>query len=152
MAVAQLLSWPAKDPAVTEMQTKIWRDRIASAAKVVEQAIDRGEAPRNTDPRFIIELLVAPIHWRVLVLNEQLEPDLPAKLAQAVWMGSSDLARNWPLDLTKRSARASPRTPSMRRRHRRRHGCWLHSRTLPMVGMPPSSATGRAVGSGTGSP
>ncbi|WP_180990783.1 TetR/AcrR family transcriptional regulator [Streptomyces malaysiensis] len=87
LAVAQLLSWPAKDPAVTEMQTEIWRDRIASAAKVVEQAIDRGEAPRNTDPRFIIELLIAPIHWRVLVLNEQLEPDLPAKLAQAVMDG-----------------------------------------------------------------
>ncbi|GAA3352514.1 hypothetical protein GCM10017744_001800 [Streptomyces antimycoticus] len=87
LAVAQLLSWPAKDPAVTEMQTEVWRDRIASAAKVVEQAIDRGEAPQDTDPRLIIELLIAPIHWRVLVLNEQLEPDLPAKLAQAVMDG-----------------------------------------------------------------
>ncbi|MFE2185743.1 TetR/AcrR family transcriptional regulator [Streptomyces sp. NPDC059455] len=87
LAVAQLLSWPAKDPAVTEMQTEVWRDRIASAAKVVKQAIDRGEAPQDTDPRLIIELLVAPIHWRVLVLNEQLEPDLPAKLAQAVMDG-----------------------------------------------------------------
>jgi len=87
LAVAQLLSWPAKDLAVTEIQTEVWRDRIASAAKVVEQAIDRGEAPQNTDPRFIIELLVAPIHWRVLVLNEQLEPDLPARLVEAVMDG-----------------------------------------------------------------
>jgi AcrR family transcriptional regulator len=87
LAVAQLLSWPTKDAAVTEMQTEVWRGRIASAAKVVEKAVDRGEVARDTDPQFIIELLVAPIHWRVLVLNEQLEPDFPSKLAQAVMDG-----------------------------------------------------------------
>lgn len=84
LAVAQLLTWPAKDLAVAELQSEVWRDRIASAAKVVERAIDRGEAPENTDSRLVIELLVAPIHWRVLVLKGQLEPDLPAKLAAAV--------------------------------------------------------------------
>ncbi|CAN5411634.1 TetR/AcrR family transcriptional regulator [soil metagenome] len=84
LAVAQLLSWPAKDLAVTELQSEVWRDRMASAVKIVERAVERGEAPEGTDPRLVIELLVAPIHWRALVLKCQLEPDLPAKLAEAV--------------------------------------------------------------------
>lgn len=84
LAVAQLLSWPAKDLAVTELQSAVWRDRMSSAVKIVERAVERGEAPEDTDPRLVIELLVAPIHWRVLVLKCQLEPDLPAKLAETV--------------------------------------------------------------------
>lgn len=84
LAVAQLLAWPAKDLAVTELQSEVWRDRTASAVKMVERAVERGEAPEDTDPRLVIELLVAPIHWRVLVLKEQLESDLPARLAAAV--------------------------------------------------------------------
>jgi hypothetical protein len=66
------------------MQGEVWRGRILSAAVVVERAIDRGEVPENTDPRLVIELLVAPIHWRALVLKEELGPDLPARLVQAV--------------------------------------------------------------------
>jgi AcrR family transcriptional regulator len=87
LAVAQLLSWPVKDLAVAEMQGGVWRERTAAAAVVVKRAIDRGEVPENTDPRLVIELLVAPIHWRALVLKEELGPDLAVTLAKAVFDG-----------------------------------------------------------------
>jgi AcrR family transcriptional regulator len=84
LAVARLLSAPSADPTVEAIRTQIWHERITAAATVVQRAVERGEAHPDTDPPFVVEMLVAPIHWRVLVLARPLEPDLPARLARAV--------------------------------------------------------------------
>lgn len=87
LAVARLLSEPSTDPIFEATRSKVWHDRIAAAAAVVRRAVDRGEARSDTDPPFVVEMLIAPIHWRVLVLQRPLEPDLPARLATAVANG-----------------------------------------------------------------
>ena len=84
LAVARLLSTPSTDPTVENTRAQVWNSRIAAAAVVVQRAVDRGEARADTDPQFVVEMLVAPIHWRALVLERPLEPDLAARLAAVV--------------------------------------------------------------------
>ncbi|WP_082538429.1 MULTISPECIES: TetR/AcrR family transcriptional regulator [unclassified Pseudonocardia] len=87
LAVARLLSTPSTDPELETTRAEIWHERIAAAAAAVQRAVDRGEARPDTDGRFVVEMLVAPIHWRVLVLQQPLEPELPAQLAAVVAQG-----------------------------------------------------------------
>jgi AcrR family transcriptional regulator len=84
LAVARLLSAPSTDPMVEATRTQVWHERIGTAAAVVQRAVDRGELPPDTDPRLVVEMLIAPIHWRVLVRQQPLDPDLPATLATAL--------------------------------------------------------------------
>lgn len=87
LAVAQLLVSTSNDPTFQAMQSNVWQQRLAAAGTVVDRAIARGEVAAGTDPTFVVELLVAPIHFRVLVLHEPLEPGLPVALADAILHG-----------------------------------------------------------------
>jgi hypothetical protein len=42
------------------------------AAQMVERAADRGEIPAGTDPRLVVEGIIAPIYFRLLMSREKL--------------------------------------------------------------------------------
>ena len=59
-----LLSASAMSPELAELRPAYWQTRFAAAAKILERSTERGECPAVDDPQLLIELMVAPIHFR----------------------------------------------------------------------------------------
>lgn len=89
-ATARALAAPGEhDPALAEASRTFWRSHIGLARDIVDRAIARGEIPPATDPRLIIETLVAPIYFRLLVSGEELQDDLIGSVAEVVAAGAA---------------------------------------------------------------
>jgi AcrR family transcriptional regulator len=58
---------------VAALKNEFWRTRFDGSAVIVERAIERGELPPGTDPYEVIEDLVAPTYFRVLVTGKPLD-------------------------------------------------------------------------------
>ncbi|MFI7589871.1 TetR/AcrR family transcriptional regulator C-terminal ligand-binding domain-containing protein [Spongisporangium articulatum] len=61
-------------------QDRFWDERFALGRVMVERGIDRGELDPQTDPRLLLEMVVAPLHLRQLLLGD--DPTL--KIAEQV--------------------------------------------------------------------
>ncbi len=59
-----LLSASAASPELDELRPAYWQTRFDAAAKVIDRAVERGECAAPQDPGLLIELMVAPIHFR----------------------------------------------------------------------------------------
>ena len=67
-----------------ELRLKVQQPRRASAARLLRKTITRGELPADADVELGVDLLMAPVYWRVIVLQTPIEDrDLDA-LATAV--------------------------------------------------------------------
>lgn len=87
IALDRALASASDDPATRRLRDQYWDARIALSGQIVERAIQRGELPETTDPRFVLQLLVAPLHFKVVLTREPLTPDLPERLVDAVLHG-----------------------------------------------------------------
>jgi AcrR family transcriptional regulator len=83
--VAEMGRNPELSDVVEGMIGQPRRDR---AAVMLKRAIERGEIDENTDLELALDLLAAPIYWRLLVRDGQLEPgyldNLAAMLCRAL--------------------------------------------------------------------
>ena len=59
-----LLSATAATPELAALRPQFWDLRLGAAAGVIARAVERGECSAPADPQLLIELLVAPIHFR----------------------------------------------------------------------------------------
>ncbi len=66
-----------------------WQDRLAASTPIVERAIERGELPKGTDPKLIIETLIGPLWVRLLLTGEPLTDELADRVAELVTAGAS---------------------------------------------------------------
>jgi AcrR family transcriptional regulator len=73
IAVGVLFSDAARVPEVAEVKRNLIAERHRLAAPIVERAIQRGELPADTDPHELIELVAAPIYYRLLVTGEPID-------------------------------------------------------------------------------
>jgi AcrR family transcriptional regulator len=64
------------------------RSRITLAEPVVARAIERGELPTGTDPHVVVEALVAPIWFRLLLTGEPLDDHFLEPLCNLVRVGA----------------------------------------------------------------
>ena len=87
-ALAQTMASSPDDPAVTEARESFWQARYGLASAMVNRAIERGELAPETDPRLILEALVAPLHLRALLTREPLTADLPGRLVDLLLDGA----------------------------------------------------------------
>ena len=53
---------------------RFWEDRLTQAQQLVQRGIDRGHLPPTTDPIVMIEALVGPLYFRLLITRQPLEP------------------------------------------------------------------------------
>ncbi|MFJ4654678.1 TetR/AcrR family transcriptional regulator [Nocardia sp. NPDC088792] len=86
-AFDRALASAGDDPAASEARNRYWTTRFAHSSQIVKRAIERGELPASTDVRLAIEMLVAPIHFKVAFTREPLDPDLPGRLVDALLGG-----------------------------------------------------------------
>jgi AcrR family transcriptional regulator len=92
-ALAQTMAASQDDPSIAEARASFWQARYELASAMVHRAVERGEIAASSDPRVILEALVAPLHLRALLTAEAPEADLPARLAELVLDGALPRSR-----------------------------------------------------------
>ncbi|MGD9532120.1 TetR/AcrR family transcriptional regulator [Pseudonocardia sp.] len=74
-------------PEAGRTRTRFWDSRSELSQQMITRAVARGELPEGTDARFVIELLVAPLHFKVVLSREPIDPALPARIVDALLAG-----------------------------------------------------------------
>ena len=60
------------------------RDRRDQAASIIERAIERGELGADADRELALDLLIAPLYWRIIVQRRSVTARQAAGMASAV--------------------------------------------------------------------
>ena len=63
----------ARDPSSVAARRKYWQERFSLARAIFDRAVSREEFPVQTDPIAFLELLIAPLYFRLLVTAEPIE-------------------------------------------------------------------------------
>ncbi|MFC4946202.1 TetR-like C-terminal domain-containing protein [Pseudonocardia sp. GCM10023141] len=75
------------DPPTRQVRDHYWLTRFRQSTQIIQRAISRGELPEYADPRRAIEMLVGPLHMKVLLTREPLDPALPEQLVDTLLHG-----------------------------------------------------------------
>lgn len=70
-----LLSASAETSELAGQRTAYWETRFDAASKVIERAVGCGACPPQSDAPLIIELMVAPIHFRATQIGKPISDD-----------------------------------------------------------------------------
>ena len=76
-----LVAEMARTPELSDLvEGMIGRPRRERGRVMLEQAIERGELARDTDLELALDVLAAPIYWRLTIRDGDMEPDYLDKL------------------------------------------------------------------------
>jgi AcrR family transcriptional regulator len=62
------------DEALAAHNKRFWVERLAMDGEIVTRAIERGEVAPGADPQTVIEAVLGPIYFRLLMTGEQPDP------------------------------------------------------------------------------
>ncbi|MFY1637370.1 TetR/AcrR family transcriptional regulator [Solwaraspora sp. WMMB335] len=83
--VPDLLAEAARNPAIAQtLQSALRDNQHAIGTLVTDRAVRRGELPADTDPDFVVDLMVGPLYWRLAVARTPLPRGYVARLAASV--------------------------------------------------------------------
>ncbi|MGW6276832.1 TetR/AcrR family transcriptional regulator [Kribbella sp. NPDC055071] len=68
--VADLAAAAAREPRVGESVRALWGERHAAVTAVLAQAQAEGRVPAHADPAVLVDQLVGPLYYRLLVTGE----------------------------------------------------------------------------------
>ena len=77
------------DDAYTEARKDFWAHRLDALEPVVARGIERGELRAGTDGRLLLEILIAPIHGRLLLTGEPVGDELAERLVDIALNGAA---------------------------------------------------------------
>jgi AcrR family transcriptional regulator len=77
----------SRDDELDELRRTYWDGRLDHCAVIVERAVARGELSPATDHRLLFELLIGPIHARILLSPDTLNDLKTAAVIDAVLNG-----------------------------------------------------------------
>jgi AcrR family transcriptional regulator len=80
-AVRAVASIADPDSPIAQASRSFWAARYDLAGEIVDRAIARGEIPRDADPHVVIEAIVAPIYFRLLLRADKLDRRFLERLA-----------------------------------------------------------------------
>lgn len=86
-ATARAVLAAGDDPGVRAAQDEFWAARSEVAGTMFARAVERGEISAGVDTRLVLEMLVAPLHFRVLQSREPIDHELPGRLAALITDG-----------------------------------------------------------------
>lgn len=75
---------------VTELAREIRKDKEAMPHAIMTRAIKRGELPRGTDPKLMLDTLFATVQHSVLFLHEPYDDQKIAQLVDLVLVGAEN--------------------------------------------------------------
>lgn len=82
--VADLAAAAARDPRVGDSVRALWADRHAAVTAVVANAQQAGLVLGHVAPGVLVDQLVGPLYYRLLVTGEPLTPDYARTLVASV--------------------------------------------------------------------
>ncbi|WP_433685483.1 TetR/AcrR family transcriptional regulator [Nocardia sp. CA-119907] len=87
-ALSQALSRGGDEPRWAQMRATFWGTRLRLTQPIIERAIERGEMPSDTDPRLLLETLIAPLQFRTLSTREPIDQQLCTRLVDLLLDGA----------------------------------------------------------------
>lgn len=87
IALDRALASAGDDPVTRQMRKHYWTSRYACAGRIVTHAIEREELPETADSRFVLEMLVGPLHFKVVMTREPLTLDYARHLVDTLLVG-----------------------------------------------------------------
>lgn len=75
------------DDAIPSSRTELWRSRVERARSVIDRAAARGEVREGTDARLVLELLYAPLHFRIILVREPVDERFVEQLVDTILSG-----------------------------------------------------------------
>ncbi|MFD6199428.1 TetR/AcrR family transcriptional regulator [Mycobacteriaceae bacterium NPDC060252] len=88
-ALSRAMAVADDDPALADSRAQYWRSRIDAAGAIFDRAITRGELPADTDTGLVLELLVAPLHTRVLLTRRPIDNTAIEQIVDVLLRGLS---------------------------------------------------------------
>ena len=73
-----ILSASADSPDFVDVRERYWRTRFEVASVIIERAIERGECREGVDGSALLEVMVAPLHFRATQVGKELTSDFIA--------------------------------------------------------------------------
>ncbi len=70
------------DSPITNASRSFWAARLELASQIVDRAIARNEIPPGVDPHVVVEAIVAPIYFRLLLSRDKLDRRFLERLAE----------------------------------------------------------------------
>jgi Tetracyclin repressor-like, C-terminal domain len=87
-AVLRAAALPVDD-SYAQARQAFWAHRIDALSPVVARGIERGDLRADTDIRLLLEMLIAPIHGRLLLTGEPVNDDLARRLVDIALNGAT---------------------------------------------------------------
>ena len=69
-AIVRTVASQPPDSPLLEASRRFWAERFVLDGQVVQRAIERGEASTDADPKTVIEAVLGPIYFRLLLTGE----------------------------------------------------------------------------------
>ncbi|ADB32167.1 transcriptional regulator, TetR family [Kribbella flavida DSM 17836] len=82
--IADLAAAAAREPRVGESVRALWADRHRAVTAVVAEAQRVGVVLHDVQPAVLVDQLVGPLYYRLLVTGEPLTPDYARSLVRSV--------------------------------------------------------------------
>jgi AcrR family transcriptional regulator len=86
-ALSQALAASGDESRWADVRFAFWNTRLEMARVIVDRAVERNEVASDTDPRLVLETLVAPLQFRTLVTREAFDHRLCRRLTDLVLDG-----------------------------------------------------------------
>lgn len=86
--IPDMLAEAARNPKIAEtLQRALRTHQHAVGAKLVGQAVARGELPSGADPDVAVDLILGPLYWRLAIARTPITDDYLSQLTEAVIAG-----------------------------------------------------------------
>lgn len=83
------------DNAYAGVRKDFWARRLDALAPVVRRGIERGDLRADTDAGLLLEMLVAPIHCRLLLTGQPVDDGLATSLVELALNGAAAASDNF---------------------------------------------------------
>jgi AcrR family transcriptional regulator len=77
------------DDAYADARQAFWARRLDALTPVVTRGVQRGDLRADTNVRLLLEMLIAPIHGRLLLTGEPVDDDLAEQLVELILNGAA---------------------------------------------------------------
>ena len=81
------------DPALAAANAQFWSERLEMDAEIVRRAVARGEAPEGVDAKAVIEAVLGPVYFRLIVTGEPPDREFIERITDVVAAGLRASAR-----------------------------------------------------------
>ncbi|WP_206601240.1 TetR/AcrR family transcriptional regulator [Mycobacterium paraense] len=83
-SLTRTMAYVVDNDATAASRRAFWHARYHAAAPMIHRALERGELDQDTDPALVLEMLIAPVHFRVLSTREPLTAEFVSHVVDFV--------------------------------------------------------------------